>query len=79
MRKLLALCIVLAAAGCQQQPNVTVPTTGELMKNPPLLAEWKAKCETGEYSHLPADQKDNFCFTTREAGRSVAIKKMNGL
>lgn len=79
MRKLLALFIVLAAAGCQQQPSATVPTTDELIKNPPLLAEWKAKCETGEYSHLPADQKDNLCFTTREAGRSAAIKKMNGL
>lgn len=74
MRKLSVLCIVLAACGCQQK--VTVPTTDELMKNPPLLAEWRAKCETGEYSHLTADQKDNFCFTTREAVRSVAMKKL---
>jgi hypothetical protein len=74
MRKLFVLCITLAVCGCQQE--VRVPTTDELMANPQILAEWQTKCDSGEYSHLPADQKDRFCFTTREAARSIAIKKM---
>ena len=76
MRKLLVLCFALAAAGCQQQPPA-VPTTDELIKNPQLLAEWKTKCDSGEYSNLPDDQKDNLCFTTREARRSIAMQKIN--
>ncbi len=77
MRKVVVLCALLVVTACQKK--VEVPTTDELMKNPQLLAEWQSKCETGEYSHLPADQKDNLCFTTREAARSVAIKKINGI
>lgn len=77
MRKLLFLPLILAASACQQ--SVVVPTTNELMGNPQLLAQWQARCNIGEYSHLPANQKDNFCFTTQEAARSVAIKKMNGI
>lgn len=77
MRKLIFLCIVLAASACHR--NVVVPKTDELMTNPQLLAEWQAKCDTGEYSHLPADQKNNFCFTTQEATRSIAIKKIHGV
>lgn len=73
MRKLLALCFALAACGCQQ--NVAVPTIDELMRNPQLLAEWQGKCDSGEYSHLPADRRDSLCFTTQEATRSLAIKK----
>jgi hypothetical protein len=77
MRKLLVLPLIVAASACQQ--TVVVPTTNELMGNPQLLAQWQAKCDSGEYSHLPADQKNNFCFTTQEAARSVAIKKVNGV
>lgn len=78
MRKLIPLCIVLALAGCQKQ-NLVVPTTDELMNNTQLRSEWKAKCDTGEYSHLPADQKNNVCFTMQEAARSMAIKKTHGI
>lgn len=74
MRKLLVLSFALAICGCQQ--NITVPKTDELLKDPKLLAEWQSKCDSGEYSHLPADQKDNLCFTTREATRSLAMKKI---
>ena len=78
MRKLIALCIMLAASACQQQ-NVVIPKTDELMTNPQLLGQWQAKCDSGEYSHLPADQKNNVCFTTQEATRSLAIKKIHGI
>ncbi len=77
MRKLIPLCLVLVAGACHS--NVVVPTTDELMKSPQLLADWQGKCDTGEYSHLPADQKDNLCFTTQEATRSLAIKKIHGI
>ena len=65
MRKILPLLALLFACGCQQ--NVIVPTTKELIASPPLFAEWRAKCETGEYSQLPADQKANMCATTGNA------------
>ncbi len=77
MRKYIVFPLLLVAAACHQ--SVSVPTGNELAANPQLLAEWQAKCDTGEYSHLPADQKDSLCFTTREAARSVAIKKENGI
>jgi hypothetical protein len=76
MRKLFVLCITLAACGCQK--SVTVPTIPELMKNPQLLAEWQAKCDTGEYSHLPADQHENYCFNERQAAHSVEMTKRIG-
>lgn len=67
------LCVLLVVCGCQQ--NISVPTTKELVRNPQLLREWQAKCNTGNYSNLPANQKGNLCFTTREAARSVAVTK----
>lgn len=79
MRKLSALCLILAICGCQQKQSVSVPTTEQLMADSQLLKAWQGKCDTGEYSQLPAAEKDNMCFTTREATRSLAVKKMNGL
>lgn len=70
MRKKLCLSALLLVCGCQQ--NVVVPTTKELLANPQLLAEWQTKCDTGEYSHLPADQKARICFTTQNAVISSA-------
>lgn len=73
MRKILSLCAVLVVCGCQQ--NVVVPTAKELIASPQLLTEWQAKCEMGEYSHLPADQKARMCATTGDATISVAQTK----
>jgi hypothetical protein len=73
MRKILSLSALLFVCGCQQ--NVVVPTTKELIDSPQLLTEWRVKCETGEYSHLPADQKANMCATTGDAIISVAQAK----
>lgn len=70
MRKLIPLCTLLAVCGCQQ--NIVVPTTKELIDDRQLLADWQSKCDTGEYSHLPADRKANLCSTTQEATISVA-------
>ena len=70
MRKIFVLCTLLAICGCQK--HVVVPTAKELIANHQLLAEWRAKCDTGEYSHLPADQKANMCATTGDALISVA-------
>ncbi|MEG3178800.1 hypothetical protein U1872_21435 [Sphingomonas sp. RB3P16] len=73
MRKILSLCALLVICGCQQ--NVAVPTAKELIASPPLLTEWQAKCDTGQYSHLPADQKARLCATTGEATISAAQTK----
>jgi hypothetical protein len=73
MRKTLPLITLLIVGGCQQ--NVVVPTAKELIASPQLLTEWRAKCETGEYSHLPADQKAKMCATTGDATISVAQAK----
>lgn len=73
MRALILLGVLLAAGGCQKK--VEVPTSKELMANPKLLAEWEAKCNMGEYSHLPASEKTNMCFTTQAAGQSLAARK----
>ncbi len=70
MRKRLCISVLLLVCGCQQ--NVVVPTTQELLNNRKLLGEWQAKCDTGEYSHLPADQKTNMCSTTQNAVISAA-------
>ena len=70
MHRLLWICVLLAMGGCHQ--NVAVPTSKELIAHPNLLAEWKAKCDTGEYSHLPASEKADMCFTTQAAGQSLA-------
>ncbi|WP_068089510.1 hypothetical protein [Novosphingobium rosa] len=81
MRKLFVLCLALAACGCEKKAAeaVAVPTTAQLMADNQLLSTWQGKCNTGEYSQLPAAEKDNMCFTTREATRSLAVKKMNGI
>lgn len=73
MRKFISLSALLIACGCQQ--NVAVPTTKELVASQELLTEWRMKCETGEYSRLPADQKVTMCATTNEATISVAQMK----
>jgi hypothetical protein len=73
MRKILSLSALLIICGCQQ--NIVVPTAKELIASPPLLAEWRAKCETGEYSHLPAEQKARMCATTGDATISVTQVK----
>ena len=70
MRKLLPLGVLLAVCGCQKQ--VAVPTAQQLIANRTLLAEWQGKCDTGEYSQLPAAQKSDRCSTTQEATVSVA-------
>ncbi len=70
MRKIIPLYSMLLVCGCQL--NVVVPTTKELIASPQLLAQWQAKCDTGEYSHLPADQKAKMCATTGDATISVA-------
>ena len=73
MRKILSLCALLVVCGCQQ--NVVVPTAKELITSPQLLTAWQAKCDTGEYSHLPSDQKAKMCATTGDATISVAQTK----
>ena len=73
MRGLILLGVLLAASGCQKK--VVVPTSKELIDNPKLLAEWEAKCDKGEYSHLPASQKADMCFPTQAAGQSLAAAK----
>ena len=73
MRGLFLLSVLLAVGGCQKK--VAVSTSKELIANPQLLAEWQAKCDTGEYSHRPATQKADMCFTTRAAGQSVAAQE----
>ena len=73
MRKFLSISALLIVCGCQQ--NVVVPTTQELVANRRLLTEWETKCNTGEYSHLSADQKTNLCSTTQNAIITVAELK----
>ena len=73
MRKILSLCSLLVVCGCQQ--NVVVPTAKDLIASPQLLSQWQAKCDAGEYSHLPADQKAKMCGTTGDATISVAQTK----
>lgn len=60
---------MLIVGGCQQE--VAVPTAQELIANRPLLKEWQAKCDTGQYSQLTAEQKARYCSTTQEASISV--------
>lgn len=69
MRKALPILFLLMICGCQQE--VTAPTAQELINNRPLLTEWQTKCDTGEYSHLPADQKERMCSTTHNATIAV--------
>jgi hypothetical protein len=73
MRKVFSVCTFLVACSCQQ--SVVVPTAKELIDSPQLLAKWQAKCDTGEYSRLPADVRANMCATTRDATISVAQSK----
>ena len=70
MGKLSPITALLLVCGCQQE--VAVPTAKELIDNRQLLAEWTAKCDTGEYSNLAAEQKVRFCATTHDATISVA-------
>ena len=70
MRKLLPLCVVIALSGCQQK--VAVPTAQQLIADRALLADWQGKCDTGEYSQLPAARKSTLCSTTQEATISIA-------
>jgi len=69
MRKALPIFSLLLICGCQQE--ATAPTAQELIDNRPLLTEWQKKCDTGDYSHLPADQKERMCSTTHNATIAV--------
>ncbi len=73
MRNVLGLATLSLLCGCQQQ--VTVPTAQQLADNPKLLDEWRAKCGTGEYSHLAATEKANLCTSTDQAVATVALRK----
>jgi hypothetical protein len=64
MRKFSALCLVLAICGCQQKQSVSVPTTDQLMADSQLLKAWQGKCDTGEYSQLPAARR-TICASRR--------------
>jgi uncharacterized protein YcfL len=70
MRKLLIVSVLLVTCSCQQK--VAVPTAEELIANRQLLAEWQAKCGTGDYSRLAPAQKADLCSTTDAAATSVA-------
>jgi len=71
MRKLFVpAALTLAVCGCHEA--IKVPTAQELLANRQLLAEWQAKCNTGEYSHLPATDKTDVCSTTNDASISAA-------
>ena len=70
MRKLLWLSVLLSVCGCQSSPKV--PTSQELVRDPQLLAEWQAKCDTGEYSRMAAADKASLCSTTHDASMTVA-------
>lgn len=69
MRKLLGLSALLMVCGCQS--SVKVPTSQELVLNRQLLAEWQAKCNTGEYRQLAAAEKADLCSTTQDASITV--------
>lgn len=71
MRKLQYLCVLLGLSACQQ--NVVAPTAKELIDNRQLLTLWQAKCDTGEYSHLPAERKTAMCATTNDATITLAV------
>ena len=71
MRKsFLPAMLTLIVCSCHQA--VKVPTAQELIADRQLLSEWQVKCSTGEYSHLAAADKANFCSTTNDASISVA-------
>lgn len=73
MRKLFVPAVLTFAVwGCHEA--VKVPTTQELLANRQLLTEWQAKCNTGEYSRLPATDKANLCSTTNDA--SIALTQV---
>lgn len=69
MHKFLPVFAFFLICGCQRE--VSVPTAQELIDNRPRLAEWQAKCDSGEYSHLQAEQKAQMCSTTHDASISV--------
>jgi hypothetical protein len=69
MRKLLAATMLLLVCGCQ--PSVKVPTAQELVGNPQLLADWQARCNTGEYSHLAGAEYSKMCSSTQDASMTV--------
>lgn len=69
MKRFVPVCALFLMSGCQQE--VSVPTAKELIDNRPLLAEWQTKCDTGEYSQLPAEQKARVCSTAHDASISV--------
>lgn len=69
MKTFLPICAFLLLCGCQRE--VSVPTSQELIANRPLLIQWQAKCDSGEYAHLPAEQKARMCSTTHDASISV--------
>ena len=70
MRRLVPLTALALVGGCQQQ--VAVPTAQDLLGNRQMLSEWQGKCNTGEYSQLPAARKGELCSTTQEATISAS-------
>lgn len=69
MKNLIPIVVLLSVCGCQQE--VAVPTAQELIDNRQMLATWQSKCDSGEYSHLEADEKARKCSTTQDATISV--------
>ncbi|MDQ1159600.1 hypothetical protein QE385_003997 [Sphingomonas sp. SORGH_AS 950] len=69
MKNLIPILALLTVCGCQQE--VAAPTAQELIDNREMLATWQSKCDSGEYSHLEADEKARKCSTTRDATISV--------
>lgn len=69
MRKILAVTMLLLVCGCQS--SVKVPTAQELVGNPQLLADWQARCDTGEYSHLAGTEYSKMCSSTQDASMTV--------
>lgn len=73
MRLIVTIFAMILISGCEQ--SVAVPTVKDLLANPQLLTEWRAKCETGEYSQMPVNQKAEMCATTDNAIISSAQAK----
>lgn len=69
MRKFPAPTMLLLVCGCQ--PSVKVPTAQELVGDPQLLADWQARCDTGEYSHLSGTEYSKMCSSTHDASMTV--------
>lgn len=70
MRSAFISAVFALLTGCQEK--IAIPTVRELVSNRQLLAEWQSRCETGEYSRLRAQQREDLCSTTGQATISRA-------